>query len=87
MLGTVAAVVRERRNQRLFTWDHRAMAGVLQDPVWGTFAVEAVKGTAPVTGVAQPGSLSVLSYFGTWDFRISPPNISATTTAVGAHCP
>lgn len=53
---------------RMFTRDHRAMAGTLLDPQWGTFAVEAVKGTTPVSGAARPGGLSVSSYLGIWDF-------------------
>lgn len=52
----------------MFTYNHRAMAGTLRDPVWGTFAVAAIKGTSPVSGVAHAGGLSVSSYLGTWDF-------------------
>lgn len=53
----------------MFTRDHRAMAGTMRDPVWGTYAVAAVKGTAQVSGVARPGGLSAASYLGTWDFQ------------------
>lgn len=52
---------------RLFTYDHRAMAGTLRDAL-GTFAVAAVKGTLPFTGSAAPGGLGLSSYLGTWDF-------------------
>ena len=54
---------------RMFSWNHRAMAGTLRDPAWGTFAVSAVKAAAPVTGFARPGGLSVFSYLGIWDFQ------------------
>ena len=52
----------------MFTRDHKAMAGVLRDPVWGTFPAAAVKAAAPISGTARAGGLSVSSYLGTWDF-------------------
>lgn len=54
---------------RIFSWDHRSMAGTLRDPNGGTYAVEMVKGTAPITGAAMPGPLSPVSYIGTWDLN------------------
>jgi hypothetical protein len=52
----------------LSTRDHKEMAGTVRDAVWGTFPAAAVKASAPITGVARPGGLSVSSYLGTWDF-------------------
>lgn len=52
----------------MFTRDHRQMAGTVGGGSDGTFAVEAIKGTAPMTGTARPGGLAVTSYLGTWDF-------------------
>lgn len=54
---------------RIFSWDHRAMAGTLGSGNSPIFAVEAVKNPSPVTGVARPGGLGVASYLGTWDFN------------------
>lgn len=53
----------------LFSWDHRSMAGSFREVVGPAFAIEARKTAQPVTGVAQPGGLSLQSYLGTWDFN------------------
>ena len=69
----------------MFTRDHRAMAGHVTDGI-NTFAVSAVKGPLPISGVARPGGLSVMSYIGTWDFdhdgwkgRIDIPSANLAT--------
>lgn len=54
---------------RMFTWDHRSMAGTLLDPNGGLYAVEMVKEASPITGSARPGRLSPASYIGIWDFN------------------
>jgi hypothetical protein len=53
---------------RIFSSDQRAMAGTVSSG-GGIYAVQAVKGTAPISGTAGPGPLSVASYLGTWDFN------------------
>lgn len=70
----------------MFTNDHKAMAGTLRDPVWGTFPAAAVKAKAPISGTAAPGGLAVSSYLGTWDFshdgrkgRLEITSANATT--------
>lgn len=54
---------------RMFSWDHRSMAGTVRDASGGPYAVEMVKGPGPVTGRAAPGPLSPNSYLGIWDMN------------------
>lgn len=52
----------------LFSWDHQSMAGYLN--VNGqTLGVQAVKGSSPLAGSANSGSLGLASYLGTWKFN------------------
>jgi hypothetical protein len=53
----------------LFSWDHRSMAGSVKEGDSPTFAVEAIKGSEPISGVARQHRLSPRSYLGVWDFN------------------
>lgn len=76
----------------MFSRDHKAMAGVLRDPIWGTFPAAAVKAAAPISGAAYPGGLSISSYLGTWDFshdgwkgRLEINSVNAGTHQLGGR--
>lgn len=70
----------------LFSRDVRGMAGRLREGQGPVYAVEAVKGDAPVTGRARDGGLSPASYLGRWDFRHDgwPGRLEIESAAAGA---